>query len=371
MVRCFVFITFLFIVLGAKEWSFVQSCLTLTSLKVVCIRQNRLIGKYGTLSDCFGRMDCGLNPVILHLKQIRSNMENLRKGNLTVPEAQKYAIYNDGELALSQDMHDALRLLPVQLEVYAIFLVVEGKARIEINGKAYEISKEDLFICPPNNIVEHGLMSVDFKGYFIFVSSAYVQRIMPLQNAWSFKDVFEKNPICSLLPKEVEVFLQYYDLLCSKVQDSNPAQKRVIDTLVLAFVYDMENSLNRVVRDKQRPLTSGESIYRRFIDLLESSYPKQRTVSYYADCLHVTPKYLSSVCKQVGNKRPSDIIDSYVLKDIDRLMKHTAKSIKEIACELEFPNLSFFGKYVRKHSGLSPKAYREQIINGNKQRNME
>ena len=75
-------------------------------------------------------------------------MENLRKGNLTVPEAQKYAIYNDGELALSQDMHDALRLLPVQLEVYAIFLVVEGKARIEINGKAYEISKEDLFICP-------------------------------------------------------------------------------------------------------------------------------------------------------------------------------------------------------------------------------
>lgn len=298
-------------------------------------------------------------------------MSKLRKGNLTDPEAQKFVIYNDGELAFCQDMHDVLLLLPVQLEIYAIVLVVEGKGMVGINGKSYEIGKDDLFICPPNNIVENGLMSIDFKGCFIFVSSEYVQRIMPLQNAWEFKSIFEKNPVCPLFPKEVSVFRQYYDLLCTKAQDATLAQKRVIDTLVLAFVYDMQNYLNRVVQDKQRPLNSGESIYHRFIDLLESSYPKPRAVSYYADCLHVTPKYLSSVCKQVGGKRPSDIIDSYVLKDIDHLMKHTAKSIKGIACELEFPNLSFFGKYVRKHSGFPPKIYREQIVKGNKQDNVK
>lgn len=289
-------------------------------------------------------------------------MRKLRKGNLTDPAAQKFVLYNDGELAFCQDMHDVFLLLPVQLEIYAIVLVVEGKGMVGINGKSYEIRKNDLFICPPNNIVENGLMSLDFKGYFIFVSSEYVQRIMSLQSVWEFKVLFEKNPVYSLLPKEVAIFRQYYDLLCSKVQDSTPAQKRVIDTLIVAFVYDMQNYLERFMQDKQWTLTSGESIYRRFIDLLESSYPKKRAVSYYADCLHVTPKYLSSICKQVGDRRPSDIIDSYVFKDIDHLMKHTQKSIKEIACELDFPNLSFFGKYVRKHSGLSPKAYREQII---------
>lgn len=297
-------------------------------------------------------------------------MKNLRKANLANPEAQKFVIYNDGELAFSQDMHDISSQLPIQLEIYAIVLVVEGKGMVGINGKSYEIGKNDLFICQPNNILENGLMSIDFKGCFIFVSSAYVQRIMSLQNAWEFKALFEKNPVCPLLPKEVTIFRQYYDLLCSKVQDSTPAQKRVIDTLVLAFVYDMQNYLNRFIQDKQRPLTSGESIYHRFIELLESSYPKQRAVSYYADCLHVTPKYLSSVCKQVGDRRPSDIIDNYVLKDINYLMKHTSKSIKEIACELEFPNLSFFGKYVRKHLGMSPKAYREQTIVGNKQQDI-
>lgn len=298
-------------------------------------------------------------------------MRKLRRVNLDDPETQKFAIYNDGELAFCQDMHDMLSLLPVQLDMYPIVLVVEGKAVVEINGKSFEVRKNDLFTCPPNNIIENGLVSFDFKGCFIFVSAAYVQRIMPLLNAWEFKNLFEKNPICPLLPKEVAVFRQYYDLLCSKVQDSNPAQKRVIDTLMLAFVYDMQNYLNRFMQDKQRPLTSGESIFQRFIDMLESSYPRQRAVSYYADSLHVTPKYLSSVSKHVGGQRPSEIIDSYVMKDIGNLMKHTQKSIKEIACELGFPNLSFFGKYVRKHSGFPPKIYREQIVKGNIQDNVK
>lgn len=298
-------------------------------------------------------------------------MRNLRKSSLTDPETQKHVIYNDGDLAFCKNQEDALVLLPTQLEIFAIALVLEGKAMVEINGTRYEIKKNDLLICAPNNIVENGLMSFDFKGCFILVSSSYVQRILPMQNAWDLKSLFEKNPVCPLLPKEVEIFFQYYDLLYARVQDSTPVQKRVIDTLMLALVYDMQNYLNRVIGENQRPLTSGESIFQRFIDMLESSYPKQRAVSYYAECLHVTPKYLSAVCKQIGGRCPSDIIDSYVIKDISNLMRYTHKSIKEIACELEFPNLSFFGKYVKKHSGLSPKVYREQLINGNNRQGIE
>lgn len=68
------------------------------------------------------------------------------------------------------------------------------------------------------------------------------------------------------------------------------------------------------------------------------------------------------MCKQISGERPSTLIDRYVVRDIDHLMKYTRKSIKEIACELDFPNLSFFGKYVKKHRGASPKAYREKML---------
>ena len=291
------------------------------------------------------------------------NIRNLRKANLEDAEIQKEMLYNDGELALFNNIQDLNAILPCQLEVFAIVLVLKGKASVSINGIHYEALPNDLYIGTPNNIVENGLTSLDFKSHTICVSTDYVRRILPLaDNSWDLKLLFEKNPLCSLQPEEARTFCQYYDLLCAKTQQPSPTQKKVIDALMLAFVYDMKGALSRVTRHMPRPFTAGETLFKRFIDLLGSSYPKPRSVAYYADRLNVTSKYLSSVCRLVGKQRASDLIDQYVLKDIEYLMKHTQKSIKEIACELEFPNLSFFGKYVKKHFGLSPKAYRELAL---------
>ena len=288
----------------------------------------------------------------------------MEKGNLAYLEDWEGIVYNDGELAFFDNIRN-IRIFdfPVQFEFYVIVLVTSGRATVKINGTTYEAKKDDLFICPPNNIVDGGLMSIDFQGNCICISSAYLQRIVPLaENSWDIKVFFENNPICTLQPEEAKIFCQYYDLLCSKAQYSSIRQKKVIETIVLALIYDMHIVLSRVIRHNPRPFTSREALFKRFVDLLESTYPRPRSVSYYAERLNITPKYFSSVCKQVGGQKATAIIDQYVVKDIVYLMNHTQKSIKEIACELEFPNLSFFGKYVKKYLGVSPKIYREQVV---------
>ena len=68
------------------------------------------------------------------------------------------------------------------------------------------------------------------------------------------------------------------------------------------------------------------------------------------------------ICKQISGMTASCLIDKYVMKDIEYMMTHTNKSIKEIAADLNFSNLSFFGKYMRKHFGLSPRAFRAQAL---------
>ena len=289
-------------------------------------------------------------------------MNNLRKENIKDSEIQKFFIYNDGELAFCKNLRDLPHSFPLQIENCAILFVHEGKAVIEIEGTSYEVEKNNVFVCSPNSIVDNGLMSVDFDGNFIFVSSDYIQRLMPITDSWDFKLFVEKHPLVVLSEEEAVEYCEYYELISSKAQRKFPAQKKVIDTLMLAFVYEMQDCVNRLVQCKPKSFTSREYLFKRFIELLESSYPKSRQVSYYAGRLHVTPKYLSSVCKQVGGERPSSLIDRYVLRDIDRLMKYDRMSIKEIAYELEFPNLSFFGKYVKKHHGVSPTAYREKIL---------
>lgn len=272
--------------------------------------------------------------------------------------------YNDGELAFFDNMRN-IRIFDslVQFEFYVIVLVTSGRATVQINGRMYEAKKDDFFICPPNNIVDSGLMSIDFQGHCICISSVYLQQIVPLaENLWDIKMLFDANPICTLQPEEAKIFCQYYDLLCTKTQYSSDRQKRVIGTIMLALIYDMQIVLGSVVQNHPRPFTSRETLFKRFVDLIETTYPRPRSVSYYAERLNVSSKYFSSVCKQVGGQKATDIIDQYVVKDIVYLMNHTQKSIKEIACELDFSNLSFFGKYVKKHLGVSPKNYREQVI---------
>lgn len=130
---------------------------------------------------------------------------------------------------------------------------------------------------------------------------------------------------------------------------------------MLAFIYDMQIVMNRVIQITPRPFNSGEYLFKNFIELLSTSYPKRRNVSYYADRLNVTPKYLSTVCKKIGGQTASKMIDLYVLKDIEYLMKHSSKTIKMISAELDFPDISFFGKYVKKYFGVSPKVLREKF----------
>ena len=118
-------------------------------------------------------------------------MDHLKKANLASPEAQN-AIYNDGELAFFTDLHNLPAHSPIQLEIYIIGLVREGKGIANINGNSYEIQKNDLFVCQPYNIVEKGLVSLDFKGYFILVSTGFMQRTMPMAGQiLDFKFLFE------------------------------------------------------------------------------------------------------------------------------------------------------------------------------------
>ena len=72
----------------------------------------------------------------------------------------------------------------------------------------------------------------------------------------------------------------------------------------------------------------------------------------------ITSKYLSNICKENSGKTAYDWIIEYAIEDINRLLSHSDMSIKEIANYLDFPNLSFFGKFVKAHLGCSPTEFR-------------
>ena len=291
-------------------------------------------------------------------------MNSTKKINLDHPDIKQRAIYNNGELAIIDNLQDMAVEDVFNEDIYIFMLCLTGKASVYMNEKTYTIQKNDLFVCLPDIILENGLISVDFKCYCLCMSSKYVQQVAPVTSQiWNYQMFFKKTPLLSLAPDEASLFCQYYELIRSKLTtSSNVHLSEVINALLSAFIYEFLDVVNHLIQISPSPFSSGEYLFRSFVDMIASSYPKKRSVSYYAEQLHVTPKYLSCVCKDISGQSCSKLIDQYVTKDIEYLMKRTQKTIKEISNELDFPDISFFGKYVRKHFGTSPRALREQLI---------
>jgi AraC-like DNA-binding protein len=95
-----------------------------------------------------------------------------------------------------------------------------------------------------------------------------------------------------------------------------------------------------------------------FIELVNADNGTHRSVAYYADKLCYSPKYLSSVIKDTTGKTPMQFIQENTIKHIKYKLRHSNMSIKEIADSLNFPNASFFGKFVKFHTGMTPIEYR-------------
>ena len=97
-----------------------------------------------------------------------------------------------------------------------------------------------------------------------------------------------------------------------------------------------------------------------FMRLVEQSDGRIRRVDDYASQLNVTPKYLSTLLKETMSRRPSETIRFFTLKAIEHRLRFTDMTMQEIANDLNFPNASFFGKYVKEHLGMTPLEYRNK-----------
>ena len=92
---------------------------------------------------------------------------------------------------------------------------------------------------------------------------------------------------------------------------------------------------------------------------MEKNYRTERRVSWYAQQLCITSKYLSETVRTVSRRTPSDWIDSYVTRELRVMLRNSTMSIKQIADELNFANQSFMGKYFKEHVGMSPSQFRK------------
>ena len=252
----------------------------------------------------------------------------------------------------------------IKVEWVIITIIISGEAECTINGKNYRVQARDIIMSLPNYVLERRGGTKDLSVNCLCISRSLFQKGISFSSYnWDVVSFLMAHPVLSLTDMEYTCLSLYYSLVSVKIGDKDKmGYKESMRCLLKSFMCELYGVIGRYISVGSVDYSQGNNLFKGFLDILTSVYPKPRSVSFYAEKLNVTSKYLSSVCKATCGYTASVLIHKAVTKDIADLLSYSNKSIKEIMVELDFPSLSFFGKYVKKHFGVGPKEYRSRHL---------
>ncbi len=276
------------------------------------------------------------------------------------------AHYSDSDLSVCFDINElAAATESMSFDSYLFLVCIDGEVKGDIDGTHYSLKANDLLLCRPNRLLSGISQSADFKCMAIKISQQMLLSILPVNERLFTSNVhFAKYPVVGINDDDAARLRVYCSLLNAETANNgNRYRREIIISLTIATIHKIFYFIDKYLGlNGKGQLKQSEILFGKFIELLSDSSLKQRTVNFYAEKLCVTPKYLSVVCRRTSGRTASEWINEFVVKEIKKQLKHSSKSIKEIALDLDFPNLSFFGKYVKAHLGLSPTQYRKKLF---------
>lgn len=251
---------------------------------------------------------------------------------------------------------------PCRIDVLLAALCTKGTMKIKINLKEYEISEGMLAIYTPSNIIQIDY-SNNFKAKVVAISSSFIKNIhIDIKNIVPFYMQIQ-NQSCQKLEKEdLFIFNKFFSLIKYVIQSPNTTHKlEVIQGMISATCFALMDSLGE--KGQQNISISQNNrqkiIFEQFMTLLNDHHQTERSVGFYADKLCVTPKYLSKLIKEASGRTAAEWIDEYVILEAKTLLKYSDMTIQEIAYDLNFSTQSFFCKYFKHQTGITPGEYKE------------
>lgn len=271
----------------------------------------------------------------------------------------KYAMSNTENVIMS-DTLDGLGTFAYP-GYLAHALCTGGSCRFLFNGREFELHEGDLMIVRKAKLVERIEPSDDFRVTVIYVSPGFIELCTPQSN-YGMKGQLALflNPVMRLRPEQQEVCRSDFRMVEQRLRATEHHFYRnmliaSVQMLILDF-FDFHSHLY----GETDISTQYASIMNRFLSMLEDGvYREHREVSYYADRLCVTPKYLSEVSKKVSGYAANYWINRYTALDISRLLRDKSLTFVRISDMFGFSSPAYFSRYVQHNLGVNPTEYRE------------
>jgi AraC family transcriptional activator of pobA len=244
--------------------------------------------------------------------------------------------------------------------MYSIFLL-EGNGKVSVDLVEYTFEGKIILFTTPYQIIHFDIKKpiktrrLQFHGDFYCIE--YHKKEVAC-NGLLFNNIYQK-PYVNLATEEYIELDYILEKLIIELENTSSYSMAVVRSylqLILALCSKIKSEDNLVPEEKNihHPLI-------QFKDLLENNFRKERQPSFYATQMGISPNNFSKLSKHYFLKTPSTLIQERVILEAKKLIHLSYKSMKQIAAELNFDDENYFSRYFKKHTGITPTAFRENV----------
>ena len=271
---------------------------------------------------------------------------------------QDYSSIEDDIILFERNQIDFVLNQPFKVDVVIVIVCLRGTLKGSVNMKSYSLESPCSILVQPSQILQQDYVSEDFEALFI-VFSQHFANILLSQIEDKFPLFFSSinNPVMPLSNENLTALKLYYRTMKKIITTAqNPYRLEIAKHLTMSFFYSFGWWFHNL---PEQDLSKQGMIVRKFLKLAQTHCKEERGLNFYADKLCITPKHLSKVIKENSNMSAAAWIDNSVILEAKAMLKSTNMTIQQISDELNFPSQSFFGKFFKRVTGLSPKVYQK------------
>ena len=282
----------------------------------------------------------------------------------------------DGDFCLIDIRRDEERkpenfAYPCRLDGNIMLFCVKGSVRLSVNLNEYQINEGQMVVCSTGDIVavSQSNASGDMELHLVMLAMSHR---FASDLRIDFKRILNDGiipvdtPIISIDAKTSDIVGDHLKLIAKIASDKGEMYKDSVRSLtssmisVLAgqWLAEIGDIRARKAADPENRSNHKRVIFEHFMKLVTENYSEHRQVTFYADKLCLSPKYLSKSIKDVSGKSAPEWIDANVMLEAKHLLKYSDMTIKEIVYRLNFPSQTAFYKYFKAHTGMTPTDYR-------------
>ena len=304
----------------------------------------------------------------------KKDIQNFTLKELLSQTAGSDAVFYEGCLIGHSSPREGAELLrhPIRIDAHLICLCRHSGGEMMANLKRLDMKRNTLVAIPPGNVICIDDSALDrnidmdmtvfaFTPEFLDKINLDIKPVVPLIGFFKETSCIElSDKEMSLLEHTLESVRAAIGFLCG-----SRFYHEIVRRIIESAHYMIVDVISRHTRNDEHPEAAApkkrnDEYFARFVKCLYENYKTERSVAFYAAQLHITPKYLTTLIRSASGRTAAEWIDEYVILEAKNLLRYSNMSIQEVAYSLNFSNQSFFGKYFKHHTGISPSQYKRQ-----------